>query len=85
MTREAVSKHLRLMAASGLVVVEVRGRERWYALNTDALREVDAWLTPYRAFWEQSLDALSTEVARGKAARRRASSVPSTPSQQRGA
>lgn len=65
-SREAVSKHLRLMAESGLLIVETQGRQRIYAINPDALAAVDTWLVPYRAFWDQHLDALETEVARGR-------------------
>jgi hypothetical protein len=42
-----------------------------YSLDTTALREVDAWLARFRRFWEHRLDALATEVARGKRARRK--------------
>lgn len=66
MSREAVSKHLRVLVSAGLAVVEQRGRERWYRLEPGALREVDDWLVPYRVFWSQRLDALGTEIARGR-------------------
>lgn len=75
-SREAISKHLRLMAESELLLVEARGRQRIYAINPDALAAVDNWLAPYRAFWAQHLDALETEVARG---RRHAEGLSSTP------
>lgn len=65
-SREAVSKHLRLMAEAGLLTVEVRGRQRLYAINPVALAEVSTWLSGYRTFWAQHLDALETEVARGR-------------------
>lgn len=65
-SREATSKHLRLMATAGLLTVEARGRQRLYAINPQALADVDEWLSDYRAFWTQRLDALETEVARGR-------------------
>ena len=46
------------------------GTRRLYAVDSAPLREVDAWLEPFRAFWEQRLDSLATELARGKRERR---------------
>ena len=43
-----------------------RGPRRLYAINTGPMAEVDAWLGQFRAFWEQRLDALGTEIARGR-------------------
>lgn len=68
MSREAVSKHLRLLVDGGVLAVERRGRERWYALDPAGLAAVDDWLAPYRRFWRQRLDALDTEIARGRRA-----------------
>lgn len=70
MTREAVSKHLRVLRETGVVTSERRGRESWCTLRPEALTEVDSFLTPYRIFWTGRLDALATEVARGQRARR---------------
>ncbi len=70
MTREAVSKHVRVLESAGLVTAERRGRERWCHLEPGALRAVDDWLTPYRDFWAQRLDALDTEITRGRRGRR---------------
>lgn len=67
-SREAISKHLRLMTQAEVLTVEARGRERWYALSPQSLACVDDWLAPYRHFWQQHLDALDTEVARGRRA-----------------
>lgn len=72
MSREAVSKHLRVLASAEVVSAEQRGRERWFRLEPTALRDVADWIDPYRTFWEQRLDALETEIARGKRERRRA-------------
>jgi DNA-binding transcriptional ArsR family regulator len=70
-TQSAVSQHLRVLRESGFASVRTAGPRRLYSLDTAALREVDAWLDQFRAFWENRLDALSTEVARGKRERRR--------------
>jgi hypothetical protein len=50
------------------------GARRLYAVKPEALRDVDAWLDPFRRFWAPHLDALATELARGKRQRRQRSS-----------
>lgn len=65
-TQPAVSQHLRVLRESGFLTVRPEGTRRLYAVGGDALRDVDEWLAPFRRFWSQSLDALATEVARGK-------------------
>jgi DNA-binding transcriptional ArsR family regulator len=68
--RPGVSRHLRVLREAGLVEVRQEAQRRVYGLRPEALAEVDEWLGPYRALWEQRLDALHTEVARGKRERR---------------
>jgi DNA-binding transcriptional ArsR family regulator len=68
--RPGVSRHLRVLREAGLVEVRHDAQRRVYSLRPEPLAEVDAWLSPYRALWEQRLDALHTEVARGKRERR---------------
>lgn len=70
-SKPAVSQHLRVLRESGFASVRAAGPRRLYAVDAEPLREVDAWLERFRGFWEQRLDALATEVARGKRARRR--------------
>ena len=70
-SQPAVSMHLRVLRESGFASTRAEGARRIYALETGPLAGVDAWLAPFRAFWEQRLDALGTEVARGKRRRRR--------------
>jgi DNA-binding transcriptional ArsR family regulator len=70
--RPGVSRHLRVLRQAGLVDVRRDAQRRIYSLRPEPLAEVDEWLSRYRAFWEQRLDALHTEVARGKRKRRRA-------------
>lgn len=67
--RPGVSRHLRVLRESGLVDVEQDAQRRIYRLRPEALVEVDDWLGEYRALWEHRLDALHTEIARGKKAR----------------
>ncbi len=50
--------------------VRQEAQRRIYSLHPEPLAEVDEWLGPYRSLWEQRLDALNTEVARGKRERR---------------
>lgn len=69
-TQAAVSQHLRVLRESGFAAVRVDGQRRIYSVDTLPLREVDAWLDRFRAFWEPALSALETEVARGKRQRR---------------
>ena len=69
--RPGVSRHLRVLREAGLVEVRPEAQRRVYSLRPEALVEVDEWLEGYRALWQQRLDALHTEVARGKRARRR--------------
>ncbi|GCD89002.1 helix-turn-helix transcriptional regulator [Nocardioides sp. LS1] len=68
--RPGVSRHLRVLREAGLVDVEQRGQRRIYRLRTEPLAELDAWLGDYRVRWEQRLDALHTEIARGRKAAR---------------
>ena len=65
-SQAAVSQHLKVLRDHGFASVRVHGARRIYALDTDPLREVDAWLEPFRRFWEPKLDALGTEIARGR-------------------
>jgi DNA-binding transcriptional ArsR family regulator len=68
--RPGASRHLRVLREAGLVEVRHQAQRRVYSLRPEPLAEVDAWLGRYRALWEQRLDALHTEVARGKRERR---------------
>ncbi|MGK5543597.1 ArsR/SmtB family transcription factor [Streptomyces sp. URMC 127] len=69
-SQPAVSQHLRVLRESGFTTVRAEGARRLYAIDAAPLREVDTWLERFRGFWEQRLDALGTELARGKRARR---------------
>jgi DNA-binding transcriptional ArsR family regulator len=70
--RPGVSRHLRVLREAGLVDVHPDAQRRIYRLRPEPLAEMDAWLADYRALWEQRLDALHTEVARGRSTRRAA-------------
>lgn len=64
--RPGVSRHLRLLREAGLVDVRQEAQRRIYSLRPEPLVEVDAWLGDYRALWQNRLDALHTEIARGR-------------------
>lgn len=65
-SQPAVSQHLRVLRESGFATVRPDGTRRLYAVDSAPLQEVDIWLERFRQFWSQRLDALSTELARGK-------------------
>jgi DNA-binding transcriptional ArsR family regulator len=69
-SQPAVSQHLKVLRESGFATVRPDGTRRLYAVDPTPLHEVDAWLDRFRPFWEQRLDSLATELARGKRERR---------------
>lgn len=64
--RPGVSRHLRVLREAGLVDVRAEAQRRIYSLRPEPLAEVDAWLDDYRAMWQGRLNALHTEIARGR-------------------
>jgi len=64
MPQTTVSKHLRVLRESGVVESTVDAQRRLYRLRPDALREVDAWLAPFRQFWSARVDALERYLDR---------------------
>ena len=68
--RPGVSRHLRVMRDAGLVEVRRDAQRRIYSLRPEAFVELDEWLDPYRTLWHNRLDALHTEIARGKRTKR---------------
>ena len=69
-SQPAVSQHLKVLRESGFATVRPDGARRLYAVDSAPLHDVDAWLDQFRRFWEQRLDSLETELARGKRKRR---------------
>jgi len=69
-SQPAVSQHLGVLRDHGFATVRADGARRVYELSDVAFGEVDAWLDRIRGNWNQRLDALATEVARGKRERR---------------
>ena len=66
-TQAAVSQHLKVLRESGFAKVRADAPRRLYAVDAAGLQAVDAWIGQFRSFWEPKLDALATEIARGKA------------------
>jgi len=64
-TRQAVSKHLRILTECEVLAQEQRGREIYYRLEIDKMKEIDEWLEQYRKIWEsrfEQLEVLLTEL-----------------------
>ncbi|WP_020494934.1 ArsR/SmtB family transcription factor [Sciscionella marina] len=70
-SQPAVSQHLKVLRENGFATVRPEGTRRLYSVGTEPLREIDEWLRPFRRFWAPRLDALGTELARGKRDRRK--------------
>jgi DNA-binding transcriptional ArsR family regulator len=75
-SQPAVSLHLRVLRENGFATVRASGARRLYAVDAAPLKQVDQWLQPYRHFWDQRLDALGVEIARGKRTRRASKNTP---------
>jgi DNA-binding transcriptional ArsR family regulator len=84
-SQPAVSQHLKVLRESGFATVRADGTRRLYAVNPTALSEVDQWLDRFRAFWSQRMDALETELFRGRReARQRETRQPHEPAGSQG-
>ena len=66
MTRQAVSKHLRILMECELVHQEQKGREIYYALEIDKMKEIDEWMEQYRKIWESRFEQLGEVLAAAK-------------------
>lgn len=64
MSQPGVSRHLRVLREAGLVEVRRDAQRRLYRLHAEPLRDLDAWLEPYRAEWSTRLDALERHLER---------------------
>jgi DNA-binding transcriptional ArsR family regulator len=57
-TRQSVSKHLRILTECGMVKQEQQGREVYYSLHIDKMKEIDKWLDQFRRLWETRFNQL---------------------------
>src|SRR5437016_5503898 len=64
LSQPSVSKHLRVLREAGFVESTVDAQRRLYRLKPEPLREVDAWLAPFRRFWSAHVDALERHLDR---------------------
>lgn len=71
-SQPGVSQHLRVLRESGFITVRADGTRRLYAVASAPLQEIAAWLEQFQGSWNRHLDALATELARGKRERRTA-------------
>ena len=83
-SQPAVSQHLRVLRESGFATVRPEGTRRLYAVNHEPLRDVDAWLDRFRRLWSPHLQALATELARGRRERRRGGQTDEEPDRRSG-
>ncbi len=65
-TRQAVSKHLRILTECELVKQQQQGREIYYSLEVDKMKEIDKWLEQYRKIWETRFNQLDKLLATAK-------------------
>ncbi|WP_258726781.1 ArsR/SmtB family transcription factor [Cellulomonas sp. NS3] len=65
-SQPGASRHLRVLREAGVVESVVDGQRRLYSVRAESLTEVELWVRGVRRFWDQRLDALETEVARGR-------------------
>ncbi len=71
MPQTSVSKHLRVLREAGFVEARVDAQRRVYRLRPEPLKEVDAWLAPFRRFWTAHVDALERHLDRMEQASRK--------------
>lgn len=62
LSQPAISRHLRVLREAGVVEARVDGQRRLYRLRPERLRELDAWLAPYRLLWSGRLDGLEDHL-----------------------
>jgi DNA-binding transcriptional ArsR family regulator len=80
-SQPGVSAHLRVLREGGLAIARPQGARRLYAVNPGSLQDVDRWLDRFRRYWTPHLDALETELARGRRERRLRESAGDSPSE----
>lgn len=72
-SQPGVSQHLKVLRDNGFTTVRPDGARRLYSVASEPLRGIDGWLDQFRRNWTPHLDALGTELARGKHERRKKS------------
>lgn len=64
MSRQAVSKHLRVLQESELIKAEPQGREIYYQIEIEKMKEIDKWLEQFRKIWETRFDQLDQYLSK---------------------
>jgi DNA-binding transcriptional ArsR family regulator len=64
MSRPAISKHIKILTACGLITIKQQGRERYCEAKLQRLDQVSKWIEQYRVFWTGKLDALELHLAK---------------------
>ena len=70
MTRQSVSKHLQILSECELLTKEQQGREIYYQLDIDKVKEVDKWIEQFRKIWESRFDQLDNLLSTLKKAKK---------------
>lgn len=65
-SQSAVSQQLKVLRENGFAQVAIDGNRRIYSLDSAGFEQLDAWLAPFRSYWEPKFNALAAEVAKGK-------------------
>lgn len=65
-TRQSVSKHLRILTECALVKQEQQGREIYYSLQIDKIKEIDKWIEQFRRLWETRFHQLDKVLSTNK-------------------
>lgn len=79
-SRPAISRHIKILAECGLIVIKQQGRERYCEATLTSLNQVSHWIEQYRVFWTSKLDALENFLneeltSSGKPAKRAGRSI----------
>jgi len=65
-TRQAVSKHLRILSECELIKQEHQGREIYYSLEVEKMKEIDEWLAQFKTIWETKFNQLDELLVKMK-------------------
>jgi DNA-binding transcriptional ArsR family regulator len=74
-TQSAVSQHLKVLREHGFAHMRPDGPRRLYSLDTTGIEHITRWMDSLRRDWDRRLDALETEIGRGKRAKRRSATA----------
>lgn len=70
-SQSAVSQHLRVLRDSGFAHVRREGSRRCYSIDPAGFEDVEAWIDQLRRYWNAKMEALATEIERGKRSRKK--------------